>query len=582
MAKKKEKAKKKMELGRYILVARYFGLAVFGLLAIVVITTLVLNLVYLHKAFPGVRVADTGVGGKSVAEVVDILAQKKTTLESAGFTLLAGTQKRVVLPQEIELTYDLEASAARAIALRRSQNLLADFWGPFMAMAQSPQTELILKYNEQKLDSLLESFAATVEQPEKEADVVINGSVVEVVPGSVGQRVDLAKAKSELIENMASLTSGAVELAVGLSEPQVTTAQAEQLAAVVRGVIDRGVVIVYGKKNFSVSNKELASWLRIEKVQTSAVSGMDVWTVAPSGQDGKAVLNLAFNESKIRKFIEDIATKIDRPAASATLAYVGGKITETSKSHAGLVVNVAETVKSIKGQLRTDRDIELAVKVQEPTVSAGAAAGLGIKELVSTGVSDFVTSSRSRIINITTGARKFNGYVIKPNEEFSFDTVLGEVTARTGYVPEMVIKGKTVVPEYGGGLCQVATTCFRAALLAGLPVTERHNHAFVVGYYLWPYGVGFDATIYAPWVDLKFVNNTGNSILIQTHIAGTKLYFDFYGTKDGRTVKLSGASSRYNSYGTRVVGFTRRITKDGKTTSDTFTSFYKPASQFSH
>ena len=108
---------------------------------------------------------------------------------------------------------------------------------------------------------------------------------------------------------------------------------------------------------------------------------------------------------------------------------------------------------------------------------------------------------------------------------------MGEIDGSNGYLTELVIKGDKTVPEYGGGLCQVGTTVFRGALDSGLPITERRNHSYRVSYYE---PAGTDATIYDPAPDFKFVNDTGNYILIQSRVEGDDLYFDFWGVNDGR------------------------------------------------
>lgn len=165
---------------------------------------------------------------------------------------------------------------------------------------------------------------------------------------------------------------------------------------------------------------------------------------------------------------------------------------------------------------------------------------LKIKELLATGVSDFSTSSYSRIHNIKLGMSKYNGLIIRRGETFSFNENLGPVNAATGYLPELVIKGPETIPEYGGGLCQVSTTMYRAVLLSGLPILERRNHSYAVSYYSWPYGWGFDATIYPGSADLIFINDTPGDILVQAYVEGTKAYYKFYGISDGRYVRLDG------------------------------------------
>ncbi len=130
--------------------------------------------------------------------------------------------------------------------------------------------------------------------------------------------------------------------------------------------------------------------------------------------------------------------------------------------------------------------------------------------------------------------------MIAPGEIFSLNQTIGEVSASTGYKNAYVIKdGRTVLGD-GGGVCQVSTTMFRAALAAGLPIVERRAHAYRVGYYEQDAKPGFDATVYAPSTDLKFKNDTKEYLLIETK-TDTRNYtleINLYGTDDGRVVEI--------------------------------------------
>ena len=150
------------------------------------------------------------------------------------------------------------------------------------------------------------------------------------------------------------------------------------------------------------------------------------------------------------------------------------------------------------------------------------------------GTSNFKGSPKNRRHNIKVGADTLSGILITPGEEFSLVKALGEINKETGYLPELVIKGNRTIPEYGGGLCQIGTTIFRATLASGLPILERKNHSFRVRYYE---PAGTDATIYGPKPDYRFLNDTGYHILIQTRIEGDDLIFEFWGTKDGRVAE---------------------------------------------
>lgn len=220
----------------------------------------------------------------------------------------------------------------------------------------------------------------------------------------------------------------------------------------------------------------------------------------------------------------------------------------------------------------------LPVIKSQPQTSLADTNSLGISELVAVGESDFSGSPRNRIHNVTVGAEKFDGIIVGPNEEFSFNKHLGDVDGEHGFLPELVIKAGGVTPEFGGGLCQVSSTTFRAAMNAGLPITARRNHSFAVQYYA-PQGT--DATIYPGSTDFKFVNNLSSSLLIHTKIIGRKLYFEFYGTKDSRQVAFEGPT-QYDkkSDGSLKATWTRHVTTNGGVTTQTFNSTYQPPALF--
>jgi len=178
---------------------------------------------------------------------------------------------------------------------------------------------------------------------------------------------------------------------------------------------------------------------------------------------------------------------------------------------------------------------DIKIKKEEPKITQATIDQYKIKELVARATTSFAGSSAPRIHNIRLAAGKLNGLLLAPGEEFSAVNGIGYVTEEEGYEKEYVIKGNESVKEIGGGLCQLATTLFRMTIDGGLPITERQNHSYVVGYY----GPGLDATIYGPHPDFRFVNDTGNYLLLQSKADGTNLVFELYGQKDGRVSSIS-------------------------------------------
>jgi len=255
---------------------------------------------------------------------------------------------------------------------------------------------------------------------------------------------------------------------------------------------------------------------------------------------------VTFDEGAATDFIQDVDDQYNKPAKNALFTFENGRVTTFREHENGLLINNEAFIKDVRAAVTSlDKKAEskkIIVKdsIVKPDVTLSEANNLGIEELIGEGQSDYHHSSEDRIHNLTLATSKFNGVIIPKGEEFSFDKILGDVSTLTGYVPGYVIlNGKTVLGD-GGGVCQVSTTMFRAAMNTGLPITERHNHAYRVIYYENDAPVGYDATIYLPDVDLKVKNDTPGAILIQTEIDPDNMivHFRLYGKKDGRKVQL--------------------------------------------
>jgi len=157
--------------------------------------------------------------------------------------------------------------------------------------------------------------------------------------------------------------------------------------------------------------------------------------------------------------------------------------------------------------------------------------------LLGVGRVDFSGSPEGRITNIEIGMSKINSIILPAGEEFSTLKTIGSVSEIKGYeLAENIRDGKTIM-ALGGGLCQVSTALFRAALNAGLKITQRRNHAYAISHYA-PQGT--DAAIASPSLDFRFINTTGHSILIQGEIIGTETIVKIFGINDDRKVKIKG------------------------------------------
>lgn len=318
-----------------------------------------------------------------------------------------------------------------------------------------------------------------------------------------------------------------------------------------------------------------------------------------------------FSEDVLSKALAPFMEKVDKEPVDALFTFQNEKVLAFKPSEEGKAVDMEKVRKDLAFQFERvllkqkpqKIAIPISIKTLQPKITTDQANNLGIKELIGTGTSLFQHSIQSRIFNINLAASRINGVLIAPNETFSFDKALGDVSSFTGYQKAYIIQnGKTVLGD-GGGVCQVSTTFFRALLNSGLPIIERHAHAYRVGYYEQDGLPGLDATIYVPSVDLKFKNDTDNYILVQTQIDPTsqQLSIFLYGADDGRRVTLTqpvitnrtpappdlyqddptlpkGVIKQvdYKAEGARV-SFTRDVIRNGvKIISDKFVSNYAP------
>ncbi|MBI5044983.1 MAG: VanW family protein [Candidatus Levybacteria bacterium] len=262
------------------------------------------------------------------------------------------------------------------------------------------------------------------------------------------------------------------------------------------------------------------------------------------------VLTPAYRYSSVvfTKTLKDFQDKIDQDPINARFTYEGGKVSEFRASREGKSVDVSEITTAMERDvvpnlLRNGSIVKVQIPVRtiKPEVETNEANDLGITQRIGIGTSLFQGSIPNRIFNIQLAASRLNGILIKPDEIFSFNKAVGDISSLSGYKQAYVIQnGRTELGD-GGGVCQVSTTLFRALLNAGMTITERHPHAYRVHYYEEDSGPGIDAAIYTPTVDLKFKNDTGHYILIQTNVEldNLQLTFELYGTSDGRVASIS-------------------------------------------
>jgi len=254
------------------------------------------------------------------------------------------------------------------------------------------------------------------------------------------------------------------------------------------------------------------------------------------------VTEAEFDVEKIKQYLqESISPEIYREKTAVTIDMdENDRIFFEGTGHTGRQLNVESAARMIAYAMKngiTHLALPLIEEEPEIIIKNEKLKEMGIIEQVSYGETDFSGSSYNRIHNIDTGFKSIEGTVIAPGEDFSFAEALGPVNGSTGYTKELVILGKKTIPDYGGGICQVSTTTYRAVMAGGYEIKDRRNHSYLVSYYE---PKGLDATYFENGQDLVFHNDTDQHIVLQSFTEGQFAHVKLYGSKTNRDVVMAG------------------------------------------
>ncbi len=551
------------------------------------------------RIFSGVRVAGVPVGGETRASALLRLHRELTpyplapiflelnpqTTEDAG-AARAAVRRWAMGAELLAPEADLEGAVNLAYHVGRQGSLFERILGQWRAFTGQQTVWPEVLVSEGVVRQAVGDAASEVRRPSRPAIQIGDISV----PPQPGLDVDVAATAHLILAQLASGRSGTVPLQTySTAPPQSTAGDSSQNSA--------GA----GSPGFDSISGGLAApqpvVLRHEPSGTAfALDAALLQRIMPGGDPS------FLNEEALRFVVEGWGNQVSYPAQDARLRFdeATSTLTVLQPSRAGQRLNVDQTIEAVRNALTTNqRTGALPIISIPPAVDSSRVNELGIRELVASGSTYFKGSSSTRVYNIEVAAEKLVGVVVPPNGVFSFNSAIEAVSGANGFEDSAIIWGDRTAVGVGGGVCQVSTTVFRAALEGGFPFLERHNHGYVVSWYGDP---GFDATIYTPYVDLRFLNDTDAHLLIQPVVNSEEgiLTFRFYGTKPDRVVEIGEAvyedikepgdpvyqedasleAGQIKQVEWAKDGLTatviRRVTENGQTREDPIRSVYRP------
>ncbi len=485
---------------------------------------------YAGKIYPGVKAGVLDLGGLTIAQTEDKLNTSWDEFSQKGVLVKFESSQTLLSPivtssENSELVYELisfkpQVVAASAWQVGRDGSWFNELTQPFLLRFWSQDVAYLspIEVDVDRVVQYLKTSFKNLESPAEPATIKIDATDnISVIKEKSGWVVDRNYLTKELVDRATNFSNEPIFIQQQSSTPTLNEAVVLELLPKVKELMkNEELVFTFEESTWRAEAALWHQWLSIK-------------------QTGDNQYIVYFDETRASGFFKVITDSVNQEAKDAKFEMLDGRVKAFEASQEGRKVDIAESLKLMQEKIQKNEtlNVGLVVVKTEPQITTADIVDLGVKEIIGVGRSNFKGSPANRRHNIKTGANYLNGVIIKPEEEFSLINNLGTLDQAGGYLPELVIKGDKTIPEFGGGLCQIGTTTFRAALASGLPIIERRNHSYRVQYYE---PAGTDATIYDPKPDFRFKNDTGSNVLIQTKIKGDDLIFEFWGTKDGRVI----------------------------------------------
>lgn len=488
---------------------------------------------YDGRIYPGVTVLGSNMGGLSAPEAASVLAETHRIGEDAVYTFRYGDQFWQMTAGELGVAFDAEATIAQAIQVGHTSNPINRFNQQTRAWFNGESVAPVITYDQTIAIERLNAIAEQINQAPVNPTLMLTGTTVQTTPGQAGRALDTMATLEQLEAHILDFTTGA-EIPLVVNETAAAISNVDEAANKIQVALSGPLHLVATGENgaqlgpWTANVEQIAALLRVDLVEQ------------PNNAHRYEV---RIDMSAFEQFLQTLAPGLMASPRDGRFHFddVTRELTVMQPAVSGRTLNIPQTLARLQESVfnADSRIVPMAFDLTLPRYhNRITAAELGIRELVAESTTFFEGSTSNRRHNIALSASRFDGLIVAPGEEFSFNYWLGEISTEAGFVEGQVIFGGRTVTGIGGGVCQVSTTIFRAAFEGGFAITERNSHGYRVGYYeLRGSPPGLDAAIWQPVRDFRFQNNTPYHLLIETSFlpGDNALQFRFYSTQHWRT-----------------------------------------------
>jgi vancomycin resistance protein YoaR len=464
------------------------------------------------RIYRGVEVGDVTLGGKTPAEARQIIEERATgALEEIKFS---GPGAFTRTAREMGVSFKVDATVEEAYAVGREGNILERLGERARALVVGVTIPPDVDYRPERARAEVEKIASRVNREPKEASVSVFGSEVEVVGSREGYKLDAA-ATMQSVEGAIEDLSGQARLVGEVLKPRLTTEEAETAAQRARRALSEQLVFRAEGRTWTLSPADVGSALVITKSEGEFDVGLD--------------------RDRLKYRLAHVYADLNVKPVEAGYDLTSDRSITVTPSKEGQTIRDEEFLGAIEeGLFEGKREYEVPIAVDKPEYTTAELERLKPTTLLGTYRTKYTLSSdksEERVKNLELASGAVSGTFLAPGEVFSMNNTVSHIDYNVTHV---IINGQETTEE-GGGLCQVTSTLYNAALFAGLEIVERHPHASQLPY-IRP---GMDATIWFGALDMKFKNTTDGFVLLEEYVSDDGyVYANVYGVPDDVRVDM--------------------------------------------
>ena len=488
-----------------------------ALVAVLVAADFWLNSGKVHR---GVEVGNVSLGGMEPAEAREVVRER--ALGPLQEIELTGSERFSRSAEELGINFHVDATVDKAYAVGREGNLPERLGERLRAAFPGITIDPNIDYRSEMVRAEVEEIAGQVDMPPRDATVEVVGSEVEVAESREGYRLNVEETMAGVDEAIDGMT-GETRLRGEVLGSRITTAEAESAAEKAQSAVAQQLVFEHEDENWTVSPADVGSSLDI----------------SPDG--GK--ISVSLNRDRMSDRLAAVYSDLTVKPKNASYDFDGSGNVVVAPGREGRNIEWENLLDSVENNLfEGKREYQVQTNVEQPRYTTAGLEAKKPTELIGSYKTNYTATTdqgAERVANLEIASDAVSGVFVAPGDTFS---MLDHVTDLDYEKAHVIVDGAEETAD-GGGLCQVTSTLYNAALFAGMEITERTAH-FSQLPYIRP---GMDATVWygdttteADDLDMSFRNTSEGYVLIQETVSDDGyIYASIYGVPDNVEVEMS-------------------------------------------